>query len=74
MRYEVGGVGYNPYARGSQGEQGAAQLHPQGKLSEFYGLGYTDPDNPYQAVAYLEDALRRGQANHWSPVVKGLCP
>ena|SRR3990167_620969 len=73
VRYEVGGVGYDPYAVGMSGELGPVQLHPRGKLPEFYARGYTDPFNPYQALVYLDDALAQGQAYHWSPVVLGLC-
>lgn len=78
VRYEVGGGTkkyrpWSPYSIGAAGELGAVQLHPKGKLKEFYGLGFNNPFDPYQAVIYLEGALKRGQKYHWSPVVTGLC-
>ena len=73
VRTEVGGVGYDPYAVGRSGELGPVQLHPRGKLPEFYARGYTDPFDPYQAVDYLDNALQRGQASHWSAVGLGWC-
>lgn len=73
VRYEVGGVGWNPYAIGRAGEQGAAQLHPQGRLGDFYRKGYTDPFDPYQAVAYLDGELAAGRGGAWSPISRGLC-
>ncbi len=73
IRYEVGGVGFNPYAIGRAGEQGAAQLHPQGRLGDFYRKGYTDPFDPYQAVAYLDAELAAGRGSAWSPISRGLC-
>src|SRR5439155_15537196 len=62
VRHEVGGRDYDPYAVGGQGEQGPAQLHPQGKLVTFYAAGWTDPHDPNQAVSFLEAQLRAGQA------------
>ena len=73
VRHEVGGWGYDPYAVGSQGERGPAQLSPRGLLPDFYRRGYTDPFNPYQAIAYLEWALAAGLARNWSPVLLGRC-
>lgn len=64
---------FDPNAVGQAGEVGLAQLHPYGKLPEFYALGYSDPWNPYQQAEYLEWALAQGQAFHWSPVLRGLC-
>lgn len=73
VRQEIGGVGFDPYAIGKSGELGPVQLHPRGKLPEFFALGYTDPFSPWQAIDYLEGALQRGQAWAWSPVVVGMC-
>jgi hypothetical protein len=56
----------DPYAVGAQGELGLVQLHPRGKLPEFYAEGYSDPYSPYQSVAYLEGALARGEGPAWS--------
>jgi hypothetical protein len=73
VRVEVGGVGWNPYAIGRQGERGVAQLHPRGLYPDFLRQGYTDAFNPYQSVAYLESALQRGLARHWAGVRLGMC-
>ena len=88
VRYEVGGgtAEYVPYAPQTIGDAGTsfgvAQLHDSGGMAaserdgllhDFYRRGWTDPMNPYQAVAYLDDALDRGLADHWSPVKRGLC-
>ena len=89
VAHEVGGgtAGSAPYAPDTVGDGGTsfgvAQLHDShgtdagagdGLLSDFYRRGYADPFDPYQAVAYLDDALDRGLARHWSPVKRGLCP
>jgi len=66
VTYEVGGVGYDPYAVGAAGEMGAAQLHPQGLYGDFLAQGYTDPYSPYQALDYLDDALDRGLGWNWT--------
>src|SRR5437870_1699421 len=86
---EVGGgtAGYAPYAPDTVGDGGTSfgvlQLHDShgmdagagdGLLADFYRRGYADPFDPYQAVAYLDDALDRGLSRHWSPVKRGLCP
>ena len=71
VRCETGGT-FNPYARGRLGERGAVQLYSRGLLLHFHRVGYTDPDDPYQAVAYLVRAIagewaRQGVgAWHWS--------
>lgn len=44
-----------------------------GKLPEFFSLGYDNPFNPYQVVAYMNDALARKQGWAWSPINQGLC-
>jgi hypothetical protein len=77
---------YAPYAPDAVGDSGTsfgvAQLHDSsgldgsaddGLLADFYRRGGTDPLDPYQSVAYLDDALARGLAQHWSPVKRGLC-
>jgi hypothetical protein len=71
VRCETGGT-FNPYARGRLGERGAVQLYQRGLLPHFFRVGYTDPDNPYQATEYLWRALRGEWARqgvgawHWS--------
>jgi hypothetical protein len=57
---------YDPYALGARGELGAAQLHPRGRLADFYARGYLNPFNPYQAVDYLAAALTEGDGAAWS--------
>jgi soluble lytic murein transglycosylase-like protein len=57
---------FNPYVIGRQGERGAAQLHPRGKLPQFYQLGYDDPYDPYQAVRFMAYRFAAGQAGAWS--------
>ena len=57
---------YRPYAVGLAGERGAAQLHPRGRLADFYAHGYRDEWNPYEAVDYLAVAILEGQGPFWS--------
>ena len=71
LRREVPSL--DPYAIGKAGELGLAQLASFGLLPDFYRQGYSDPFDPYQSVAYLEDALSRGLARNWTPVLRGLC-
>jgi hypothetical protein len=61
-----GGPPFDPYSVGQAGELGVAQLHPRGKLPEFYALGYTNPYSPYQSMDYLEEALERGEGPAWT--------
>ncbi len=51
---------FNPYAVGDWGTSfGAAQLHRGGNaLPIFYAVGYTDPDDPYQAIEFMARAFR----------------
>ena len=71
---EVGGFGYDPWRRGTQGERGPVQLHPRGLLPEYLvWSGGQAPENPYYAIPFLEYKLRQGQGRHWSPVRLGLC-
>lgn len=63
VRLESGG---DPNAVGALGEMGAAQLAPFGLLGDFRAQGYRDPFNPYEAVEYLDGALARGLAHHWT--------
>mgnify|MGYP001559578115 FL=1 len=67
IRYEVGGVGYDPNVLGRAGEIGPGQLHPQGLLPDFVAEGFTDPNSPYQVTHYMEGAYQRGLAHHWTP-------
>lgn len=73
VQREIGGVGLDPYRNGAAGELGPVQLHPAGKLADFYARGGTDPHSPWQSIAFLEDALLRGEGRAWSPVYWGLC-
>ena len=63
---EIGGHGLDPMVRGSAGERGPAQLHPRGLLADFYRQGFRHPEDPAEAVAYLEGALARGLGPHWT--------
>jgi hypothetical protein len=56
----------DPYSVGRAGELGVAQLHPRGKLPEFYAFGYDNPFSPYQAMDYLDEALARGEGPAWT--------
>jgi hypothetical protein len=56
----------DPYAVGAAGERGVAQLLPGGMLDVFYARGYATPWSPYQSVAFLEDALARGEGHYWT--------
>lgn len=58
-------VVYGP-TLGALGEKGMMQLHPRGKLIEFYAVGYSDPFDPVQAADYTAWAFSRGQQYHWS--------
>ena len=73
VRNEVAGVDYDPYAIGALGERGVAQLASFGKLPEFYRLGYSEPENPYEAVRYLQWALEHDQEWAWTSVKMGVC-
>lgn len=60
------GATFDPYSVGRQGELGAAQLHPRGRLRHFLALGYLDPFSPWQSVRYLAQEIRFGRASAWS--------
>jgi hypothetical protein len=66
VTYEVGGVGFDPYARGAAGEMGVAQLLPGGMLDVFYARNYSDPFSPYESLDFLDDALARGEGHYWT--------
>lgn len=51
---------------GAAGEQGIAQLHPQGLLPVFYKLGYESPFSIGNSVDFIGWAFSQGLANHWS--------
>ena len=67
------GQTYEPYSYGRAGELGPGQLHPRGKLPEFYAAGFTDPFDPWATVAFMEMEFARGNARAWSPVLLGMC-
>lgn len=69
VRYEP----YDPYSPGALGERGPVQLLPvRGLLPDFYRQGYTEPENPYEAIPYMDDAVsRRGLGRHWSTAPRG---
>jgi hypothetical protein len=57
---EVGRSGaYDPYAVGSLGEIGPAQLLPGSGngLAIFYRWGFVDPNSPYEARAFIERVI-----------------
>lgn len=64
---------YDPNAIGKEGELGAGQLHPQGKLPAFYAAGNDDPFNPYQVVPFVGEQFALGDANHWAGIRDKLC-
>lgn len=65
VRCETGGT-FNPYAVGRQGELGPVQLHPRGRLPDFYARGYSNPFDPYEAVRYLAQEALAGRTYAWS--------
>lgn len=75
VRYEVGGVGWDPHVVGRAGELGVAQLHPGGALPRFVrwaeGQGlYADPFNPHLAVAFMEAEIAAGLGAQWTPYAR----
>lgn len=62
---ETGGT-FSPSSVGRQGELGAVQLHPRGRLPHFLALGYTDAFSPWQAVRYLAQEISFGRGAAWS--------
>jgi hypothetical protein len=74
---EVGRSGvYDPYAVGRAGEVGPAQLLPgRGNgLSIFYSWGFDEPNNPWQAVAFVERVIERGMLHSQYPRTSLGCP
>ena len=66
FRTEIGGVGYNPYAPHSDSRVvGPGGLCSCGLLGEFTRRGYTDPHDPYQVAAYIDQVLDEGRACNW---------
>lgn len=57
---------FDPYSVGAAGEIGPAQLHPRGLLPDFYRQGYDNPNDPFQAVRYIDGALRRNLGDNWT--------
>lgn len=51
---------------GAAGEQGIAQLHPQGLLPTFYAMGYESPYSVWQAVDFIALMFSKGNATAWS--------
>lgn len=73
---EVGRSGrYDPYAVGSMGEIGPAQLLPgRGNgLSIFYSWGGVDPHSPYDAVWFVNEVQRRGMIGSQYPRTSRGC-
>lgn len=56
----------DPDAVGAAGELGIFQLHPRGELLNFYGRGYTDPRDPWQAADFAAARFSEGAARYWS--------
>lgn len=64
---ETRGDLFKPDARGDNGASwGVAQLHAYGLRPLFYQLGWTDPDDPAQATAFIAWAFANDLAHHWS--------
>lgn len=55
---------------GLAGEIGAVQLHPRGRLSDFYARGFHNPRNFSESVNYLalmmSENTQRFMQQHWS--------
>ena len=66
FRTEIGGVGYNPYAPHSDSRVvGPGGLCSCGSLGELTRRGFTDPYDPYQVAAYIDQVLDEGRAHNW---------
>lgn len=60
---------------GAAGEQGIAQLHPEGMLPVFYKLGYESPFSIGNAVDFVGWAFSQGLGWHWTChnfVIRGM--
>lgn len=67
VRMEVGGVGYDPYAVGAEGELGPVQLHPRGLLSLYEEWsGGASPYDPYTSMDFLDWAIANGYGPQWT--------
>lgn len=76
FRYEVGGVGYDPYAIHMDSRvYGPGGLAAFGLLPEFNRRGFTDPYSPYEVAAYLDQVADEGRlAGNYPEVRDGRCP
>lgn len=64
---EVGGVGHDPYAVGSQGELGCGQLYPRGLLPDYQRWsGGASPYNCYLVAAYINEMVDVGRGCNWT--------
>lgn len=55
----------DPNRVGDQGELGVFQLHPRGKLLEFYERGYTNPTSVWQQADYVSQVVIEEGADAW---------
>lgn len=63
---ETGGT-FNPASRGDGGRSwGLFQLHERGLRPLFYQMGYSDPDNAWEASDFAAWAFANGYSRHWS--------
>lgn len=73
---EVGRSGrYDPYAVGSSGEVGPAQLLPGAGngLAIFYRWGFSDPNSPAESVAFVNEVIRRDMLGSQYPRTSRGC-
>ena len=78
VRYEIGGVGYDPYAISPDGDRGPGQLNPHGKLPDFRRWAEqqgVEPDefNPFLVLDYMETRGLQTDPGAWTPISRGLC-
>lgn len=70
FRVEIGGVGYNPHAiHGDLRVLGPGGLCTCGLLPVFYRAGFSDPENPFQVAAFIDQMADEGLLCNW----KYLC-
>lgn len=65
---------FEPYARNpTSGAMGPVQIVPGLSADQhFRAAGWTDRNNPYQAIQFLKDELALGRGGQW--VAYWLCP
>lgn len=71
FRAEVGGVGWDPYARHTDaGVFGPGGLATYGLLPQFFAYGYEDRYSPYEVADYIDRVLDDGRGSNW-PYLRG---